>query len=84
MTDLLKKAIEAVSALPENDQDRIAEVMMGELPTSELSTCRRSWIAGKKPAPEQVRAAVEGLQALSKKLSLGGLTIRELIDEGRH
>jgi prevent-host-death family protein len=31
----------------------------------------------------KVRAAIEGLIAASKGLSLGGLTIRELIEEGR-
>lgn len=32
---------------------------------------------------EKARRAVEGLRAAAKGLSLGGLTLRELIDEGR-
>jgi prevent-host-death family protein len=32
---------------------------------------------------ERARRAADGLRAASKGLSLGGLTIRELIDEGR-
>jgi hypothetical protein len=84
MTDLLKKAIDAVSTLPDEDQDRIAALMMNEAQTTELSDCRRSWISGKKPSREQVREAVEGLKAMSQNLTLGGLSIRELIDEGRH
>jgi prevent-host-death family protein len=32
---------------------------------------------------EKIREAVEGIKALGKKHSLGGLSIRELIEEGR-
>jgi prevent-host-death family protein len=37
----------------------------------------------KKHTPEERRAAIERWTELSKGLSLGGLKIRDLIDEGR-
>lgn len=83
MTDLLKKAIEAVSALPENDQDRIAEMILVESYPRNADEDRWEWIGGRRPTPEEVRHAVEGIKALSKTLTLGGISIRELIEEGR-
>lgn len=37
----------------------------------------------RKRDPEKIRAAIEQLKAFQKAHSLGGLTIRELIEEGR-
>lgn len=39
-------------------------------------------VASAKPRPD-VRAAVEAMKAFSKGRSLGGLSIREMIEEGR-
>lgn len=36
-----------------------------------------------RPSPEKVRAIVERMKAFQAKHSLGGATIRELIQEGR-
>ncbi len=37
----------------------------------------------RKRDPEKIRAAIEQLKAFQKAHSLGGITIRELIEEGR-
>ena len=37
----------------------------------------------RKRDPDKIRAAVDSLEAFQKNHSLGGLSIREMIDEGR-
>jgi hypothetical protein len=83
MTDLLKKAIEAVSTLPHEDQNRIAVLMMEAVASTAPDEGDWEWVGGKKPDPEEVKKAVDGLREFRKRLSLGGLKIRDLIEEGR-
>jgi prevent-host-death family protein len=37
----------------------------------------------RKRDPDKIRAAIESLKAFQKTHSLGGLSVREMIDEGR-
>ena len=37
----------------------------------------------RKRDPEKIRAAIEGLKAFQKAHSLGGLSVREMIEDGR-
>jgi len=46
-------------------------------PVARLSPVRR------KSTPEKRRAAIESMRSLASRLRLGGVRIRDLIDEGR-
>lgn len=83
MTDLLQIAIEKAKKLPASEQDCLAALMLDAITKVPEEQTRRFWIAGKKPTPEEARAAVDGLKALRKNLTLDGLSIREMIEEGR-
>ena len=84
MTDHFREAVNTVSKLSDNEQNRIADIMLGLAGKAAFGERRRYWIAGEKPDPEKVRTTVRGLREFRKDISLGGLSIRELIEEGRH
>ena len=58
--------------------------MLGLAGETAFGERRRYWIAGEKPDAEKIRKTVRGLREFRKDISLGGLSIRELIEEGRH
>ncbi len=75
-----------LSRLPEEKQERIAARILEALEAEEKTkpwAADRQWIGGRKPTKEEVAQAIAGLEKLSKKLTLGGLSIREMIEEGR-
>ena len=61
MTDLLRTAIEKAKKLPASEQDSLAAFMLDAITKLPDNQTRRFWIGGKKPTPEQVREAVDGL-----------------------
>ncbi len=77
-----------LEALPEAVRTAKASAWLEELETQDLNGSHRHryWIAGHKPNREQVRKNIEGLRAFRRehKLTLGDISIRELIEEGRH
>ncbi|HET6568309.1 MAG TPA: type II toxin-antitoxin system Phd/YefM family antitoxin [Rhodothermales bacterium] len=44
---------------------------------------REFWVSGKRPTPEEVEHTLTELEALSRRQRLKGLSIREMIEEGR-
>ena len=48
------------------------------VPVAELVPLRRS-----APTPEEIAAAIDEFRELRRSVTLGNITIRELIDEGR-
>ncbi len=86
MTQAMQRVIERLSRLPEEKQERIAARILEALEAEEKTkpwAADRQWIGGRKPTKEEVAQAIAGLEKLSKKLTLGGLSIREMIEEGR-
>ncbi len=86
MTQAMQRVIERLSRLPEEKQERIAARILETLEAEEKTkpwAADRQWIGGKRPSREEVTQAIAGLEELSKKLTLGGLSIREMIEEGR-
>jgi hypothetical protein len=85
--EMAKVLLEEMKA-QEWDRQIEADVNAGQLDhlvaeAKRYSDRRRSWIAGKKPGPKKVRDAIRGLRAFRKNITLGGLRIRDLIEEGR-
>ncbi len=85
MTQLLKAVIEKLVSLPDREQDAIAARLLKELgAATEESLPPGVWLGGSKPTRETTERAVDHILALRKGTTLGpGLTVRDLIDEGR-
>ena len=68
----LSKLLAAVA-----EGERITITRRG-VPVAELVPLRRS-----APTPEEIAAAIDEFRELRRSVTLGNITIRELIDEGR-
>ena len=86
MTQTMQRVIERLSKLPEAEQERMAARILEALEAEEKTSPQsmdRHWVGGRRPTKEEVTKAIAGLEELSKQLTLGDLSIRELIEEGR-
>ncbi len=86
MTQAMQRVIERLSRLPEEKQERLAARILEALEAEEKTkpwAADRHWVGGRKPTKEKVAQAIAGLEKLSHELTLGDLSIRELIEEGR-
>jgi len=85
----VQKLDRRLEALPEAEREAIARAWLEELKAQEGNGHyeRRSyWITGRKPGAAAVRKNINEFLAFRKEhnITLGGLSIRELIEEGRH
>jgi prevent-host-death family protein len=80
MTTRTIGAYEAKTHLPR----LLDEVAAGDTITITKHGVAVALLVPARPRPEIVREAAEKLRAIRKKHPLRGVTIRELIDEGRH
>ncbi len=86
MTQAMQRVIERLSRLPEEKQERLAARILEALEAEERTkpwAADRHWVGGRKPTKEEIAQAIAGLEKLSQELTLGDLSIRELIEEGR-
>ena len=85
MTPLLQAALKKLASLPDREQDVIAVRLLKELGAEEEEQLPPGgWLGGSKPSRETTERAVDHMLALRKGTTLGpGLTIRDLIEEGR-
>ena len=85
MTQAMQRVIERLSRLPEEKQERLAARILEALEAEERTkpwAADRHWVGGRKPTKEEIAQAIAGLEKLSQELTLGDLSIRELIEEG--
>ncbi|HET6566397.1 MAG TPA: hypothetical protein VFG50_00425 [Rhodothermales bacterium] len=85
MTQLMQAAIKRLAKLPRQRQDAIASRILEELRDEDAypSATDRQWVGGHKPSQGDIAAAVAGLRAFRKGHVLDGLSIRDMIEEGR-
>ena len=72
-------AFEAKTHLPK----LLARVQNGERPSTAIRSPSWCLVPYRQREPEKIGAAIDNLQAFQQTHSLGGLSIREMIDEGR-
>lgn len=95
MTQRVRQLTDRLSRLPRAMQDRWASRFLARL-EKELGSAASSeeedlddveasdqWVGGRRPTPEEVRQVFRELADLRKRQKLGGLSIRDMIEEGR-